>query len=117
MPHVSQVFYCNDCPDGGGYILARINIEINRHVDIVCPKCGRKHPRTIKNGLIYEWADIGNNRDYKNPEEIHLPRSAWHKENPTSKIAMHARDGIPVKAENDFLKELWFELYGEKTNS
>lgn len=44
-------FECNDCHK---YFFVRLNLAIEQDVLIACPnpKCGRKHPRTIKKGEL-----------------------------------------------------------------
>lgn len=38
-------FFCNDCI---GYILVRLNVNLDNHrVLVVCPNCGREHPRVV----------------------------------------------------------------------
>jgi hypothetical protein len=51
MSKIAQEFYCNDCD---GYILVKLNISLNRRIQVKCPSCGRLHPRAVKEGLIVE---------------------------------------------------------------
>ena len=116
-----QEFYCGECQ---GYFRVKLNIALNIGVEMVCPKCGHKHHRYIKNGVIYE-----NGRDTNTPkEEICPPLSAYSKEPLTEKMAAATakwnarRDGVKIEGEgdlnrrnpiaDDMIKERWFELYG-----
>ena len=70
---VWQEFYCTKSGGGcGKYILIRLNMALNRTVEIVCPNCGHKHQRVIKNGVIKETGRFDN----KPAEEICPPPSA-----------------------------------------
>lgn len=110
---VWQEFYCNDCD---GYIRVKLNMALNIAIEVVCPNCERKHPRSIRNGLIYE----GGNDSSK--EEIMVPKSAYSKESLHAKMRKHARDAIAFEKEGDIskrhpaadaiLKERWFEIFG-----
>jgi len=115
---VWQEFYCNDCPDGG-YFRVKLNMAINARVEMCCPNCGRKHPRVIKDGVIYENADLGANA-WK--EEIVVPKSAWSKESRHNGMMIGARDGKVFNFATDYkgdplLKERWLELYGGDGNN
>lgn len=86
MDKVFQEFYCNDC---NGYIRFKLNQSLNRSIVVVCPNCGRQHPRSIKNGLVYEGGDSNNK------EEICPPTSAYSK---TAILASkYARDAIKIE--------------------
>ncbi len=79
---VYQEFYCNDCPPPGGFIMAPLDVSLNHKVVVVCPKCGRKHPRKIQDGHIYDQGTDG-----EKVEEILVPKSAWSSI-PRTKILM-----------------------------
>ena len=108
-----QEFYCNDC---AGYFRVKLNVALNIRVEMVCPNCGRKHPRSIKNGLIVE---AGHDAIC---EEILVPKSAYSKESLHAKMKGHERDGVMIEKEGDLnkrhpatdaiLRERWLELYG-----
>lgn len=110
-----QEFYCNDCD---GYFRVKLNVAINMRVEMVCPNCGRKHPRSIRDGRIVE----AGHEAVK--EEILVPKSAYSKESLHSKMIKNARDGEVFKGEDDLnkrnpiadamIKELWFEFHGGK---
>jgi hypothetical protein len=106
-----QEFYCNDCPDGN-YIMVRLNMGLNHSVEVVCPECGAKHHRTIKNGQLFD----GKNGTVV--EQICPPKSACSKESRTAKMFKNARDGVLVeesdadKIRRDMMRERWIELYG-----
>lgn len=111
MDRVWQEFYCNDCH---GYILVKLNMALNHSVEVKCPNCGRKHPRTIRNGVIAEDVARGT------PEEICPPKSAYSKEPFSKGIRPHSRTGNVINGENDvrdpasdaIIKERWFEIFG-----
>ncbi len=108
-----QEFYCNDCDH---YMRVKLNMALNISVKVVCPNCQRKHPRSIKNGII---VDDGCG---SNGEEILVPKSACSKESLHAKMRKNARDGLMISKEGDLnqrhpssdaiIKERWFELYG-----
>lgn len=118
MDKIWQEFYCGHCD---GYFRLKLNIAINHEVEMVCPNCGHKHRRCIKNGIIYEQGRFQNN--YK--EEICPPKSAYSKEPLTKKMtekdSWKKRDGIVIEKPEDMsdnpiaasiIRERWFELYG-----
>jgi hypothetical protein len=113
---VWQEFYCNDCV---GYFRVKLNLAINARVEMVCPNCGRKHPRVIKDGVIYEHhAGLGPNAW---TEEIIVPKSAWSKESQHTKMIVGARDGVVFKGDDykgdPLLRELWLERHGGDGNN
>lgn len=117
MAAVWQEFYCNDCH---GYIKCKINMHLNQTVVVVCPKCGRKHPRVIKNGHIVEDG-YGNG---SNTNEICPTMSAYSKEPFTQKmrdLRYNARDGVKIEdepgkkrdpASDQIIQDSWFERFG-----
>ncbi len=101
-----QEFYCNDCC---GYFRVRLNVAINCSVEMTCPKCGRKHPRRIENGRIYE----GGGGSTK--EEIRPPKSAYSKKPFSKKIRANEREGVVLDSEkigNNILRESWLDRHG-----
>ena len=42
-------FYCNDCD---GWILVNLNEDLRGDIIVQCPKCGRRHPRTLVDGEL-----------------------------------------------------------------
>lgn len=118
MEKVTQEFYCNKCQ---GYFRCRLNMAINIRVVVVCPNCGRKHERGIKNGQIVEFSKTG---EYV--EEICPPKSAYSKESLAAKMVPNAREGVVIETVEDLraedqlqnpngramLKELWLEIHG-----
>jgi RNase P subunit RPR2 len=111
---VWQEFYCNDCPDGGNYILVRLNLALKNYtVVVVCPMCGAKHHRTINEGRIVDDSKSGSVI-----EEICPPKSACSKESRTAKMFANARHGVVVEEDDAkaitraMLRERWIELYG-----
>lgn len=111
MERIYQEWYCTISGGGcGGYILCKINIEINGIVEMVCPKCGHKHQRAIDNGVIKEQG-----RARGNPtQEICPTMAAWSKKPrlKATKKAENERDGVVAQTAEDFLKESWFERFG-----
>jgi hypothetical protein len=128
---VVQEFYCNDCD---GYFRARLSVGFNRHILMVCPNCGRQHPREVKNGLIVEGYTRSNN------EEIHVPKSSYSKTPVTREMAkaksilthpwprpddiegMKAQDeaaeqirkGVPISASRQIIEASWNDRYTDK---
>jgi hypothetical protein len=117
---IYQEFYCNDC---NGYFGVKINIALNYSVVMVCPNCGRKHPRTIKDGKIFErtYEARGGGR---HEEEIVPPPSAYHKKPWTKEMKQAAkekrgpREGVEIEKKGDsseeshWLRKLWTEFHG-----
>jgi len=101
-----QEFFCNDC---SGYFRVKLNMALNCSVEMTCPECGRKHPRRIEKGIIYEGGG-GTAR-----EEIRPPKSAYSKK-AISNIKVHAREGVVLKDSekigNNILRESWLERNG-----
>jgi len=101
-----QEFYCNDCC---GYFRVKLNMAINCSVEMTCPECGRKHPRRIEKGRIYEGGGGASK------EEIRPPKSSYSKK-PISKIKTNARDGVVLKDSekigNNILRESWLDYHG-----
>lgn len=97
------------------YIMVKLNMAINRRVEIVCPRCGWHHERTIENGVIKDSGKGGGIL-----EQICPPKSASSDEPRTKKMRkkkLDARDGQVVQSSDDlireqFLAERWAELYG-----
>lgn len=53
MPRISQEFHCSKAGDGcGKYFVVRLNMALSVEVEIICPACGHKHRRYIKDGVI-----------------------------------------------------------------
>lgn len=104
---VCQEFYCNDCD---GFIRVKLNTELNYSVVVVCPSCGRKHPRTIENGYIYDRGSRNGTA-----EEICPPKSAYSKTSISANMRKHERHGIELTSEErQPMYERWMELYGDK---
>lgn len=104
-----QEFYCNDCD---GYIVVKLNMAINRTVKVVCPECGRQHPRQIKDGHI-----VGDSHR-ENAEEIIPTKSAYHKK-PMSNIGIGARASTKIEKPDDIvakrmMSQSWFEKFAGK---
>lgn len=103
-----QEFYCNDCD---GYWRVKLCMQLNIRVEMVCPNCGRKHPRCIKDGKIYENADVGSYT-----EEVLAPKSSYSKEPVSNRIKRNARDGAVIsEAEHirdPIMRELWLDYFG-----
>ncbi len=111
---VIQEFYCARSGSGcGGYIIVPLNMSLNGVVEIVCPKCGHKHQRNIKEGVLTEQG-----RYISNPtQEICPTIAAWHEEphHPDSKKrAGGSEEREAVVLGEDFLANRWFELYGDR---
>jgi hypothetical protein len=54
----------------------KLNMALNMEVEVVCPKCGHKHRRVIKDGQIFENGRYASSIK----EEICPPPSAYSKE-------------------------------------
>ena len=108
-----QEFYCTKSGGGcGGYIMFPLNNQVNGVVEVVCPNCGHKHQRTVKNGVL---GDDG--RFDSNPiQQICPPKPAWSKvaRHPDSKKAADdwAKERKATIIEEDFLRDRKFELWG-----
>lgn len=52
---ISQEFFCTKSGGGcGKYFMIRLNPNINRIVEIVCPGCKHHHQRCVQDGRLYE---------------------------------------------------------------
>ena len=102
-----QEFYCNDCC---GYFRVKLNMAINCSVEMVCPGCGRKHPRRIEKGRIYEGGGGASK------EEIRPPKSAYSKEPLSKKMKGHEREGVVLNSNEiigkNILRESWLDRHG-----
>ena len=115
MSTIRQEFYCMECQ---GYFLANLNVSINLQVEIICPNCGHKHHRYIKDGQIFERG-----RENGSPiQEIHVPKCTYSKKPLTEKMQKATtfndrRDGVPLPFEESFkeayrdehFKQRWLE--------
>jgi hypothetical protein len=108
-----QEFFCTKSGGGcGGYILVRLNMSINHVAEIVCPKCGHKHQRSIVGGQIRE-----DGRHRTGPkEEICPPLSAWSKKSKVDHL-LKERDAAKID-DNDaariFVRQSWMEKFAGK---
>jgi hypothetical protein len=104
--------------------MVKLNVELNRLVEVVCPKCGHKHRRHITNGVVKEDGRFNGNV----VEEICPTIAAWS-ETPRTKVMQKVagfsgeRDGAVVKKESDLvvtdiaqmlLRESWEERFADK---
>ena len=113
---VYQEFYCAVSGEGcGGYITIRINMKLNGVVEVVCPKCGHKHQRCLKNGVLMEQG-----RYTSSPRQDLCPTiAAWHKE-PKLKVTGHRPERDAIVGEEGksrgkfrpFLADVWLERFG-----
>lgn len=110
---IPQEFYCATSGGGcGGFITIQVNMHLNHVVQVVCPKCGHKHQRRIKNGVL---TDDG--RHVSNPtEEMYPQLPAWSKtaRHPESEKRSHSweneRKAVVLRP---FMDDLWFERHGQ----
>jgi hypothetical protein len=107
MGKIAQEFYCNDCD---GFILVKLNINLNRRITVKCPNCGHQHPRSIKDGVIYESATGINGQEI---DEIMPTKAAYSK---TSILATKSsRDGItPTTQVSPEIMARWVERFGAR---
>ncbi len=125
MAQVVQEFYCASSGGGcGGFITFPLNMAINGVVEVVCPKCGHKHQRMIKDGVL---TDDGRYRD-KVTQEITPTRAAWHKKakHPESKKRVNTskeREAVVIEDQAEvrneatrrgFLNDRLHEIHGSK---
>lgn len=112
----NQEFYCNKC---NGYIVVRLNMEINRRVLMVCPMCGRKHQRQVRNGVLF---DTNKFTDESKIEEVHVPKSAYSKTERTKVMEevskrsgrwQDVRGGVVIDTPRTLIEESWFDRYGD----
>ena len=91
MARIAQEFYCNECD---GYFMARLNMDLNYKVKIICPNCQHVHSRNVINGQIIEYikGKTPARFDAKYEEEIVCPKSTYQKK-PRHGCAKNARDG------------------------
>lgn len=98
---IRQEFWCNDCD---GAFFANLSLGLNKKVLVVCPKCGRKHPRSIKDGII---VDAGG-RDGEG-EEILTTMATYSKTSRTAAMREKA-DKYPSRGGVPFDAERWAEM-------
>jgi hypothetical protein len=113
MGRIHQEWFCTVSGGGcGGYILCKINCAINGVVEMVCPKCGHKHQRSIKDGVITEQS-----RHTTSPTQEICPTMAAWSEKPRLQASQNIkgtnkeREGILV-SQTDFIQELKSERFG-----
>jgi len=106
---VIQVFYCHRC-NPPIYMKVKFNAKLaNRRVAIICPYCGWKHPRTIRNGVVVD------DRNGPDLDEIYVMKSACSTKNPLDgikQIPHGQKDGVTIERSaftDQFLKERWLE--------
>lgn len=114
VERVTQEFYCASSGGGcGGFVLVPINMSINHIVEVVCPKCGHKHKRMVKNGVLTEQG----RDDHAPTEELCPTLAAWSKKarHPLSKKRVgkwdQEREAVIV---DPFLDDLKMELLGDR---
>ena len=102
---VWQEFYCTKSGGGcGGYVLVKLNMSLNCNVEMVCPKCGHKHRRSIVKGEIKEEGRFNGNP----VEEIYPTMGAWsdkpHTKGMEKAISTRKeRDGVVIQDAGDFV--------------
>lgn len=101
-----QEFYCRKDGGGcGGYVVVRLNMNINGIVEVVCPQCRHRHRRCIVTGEIKE-----NGRDYGSiKQEITPTIAAWSAKSRFNFPNNESGDSV---VKRDFLKESWLERFG-----
>ena len=110
---IFQEFYCTKSGGGcGGYILIKLNIDINGVVEIQCPKCGHAHQRYIDKGEIKDQ-----NRHSKSPVQVIESTLAAWSDSARLIRAKNERDAAIPQSKKDFLDERLLELYGDKLAS
>ncbi len=109
-------FYCASSGGGcGGYLLFPLNRKIDGIVEVVCPKCGHKHQRRLKDGHLSD-----DDRHSGSPtQEIAPSMASWSKKSnhpETKKRAKTSKERKSVVIDADkarkFLEDRKFELYG-----
>jgi len=121
MPRITQEFYCAKSGGGcGGYILAKLNDAINGIVEVVCPKCGHKHQRNIKDGIIIEEGRyLGVHSE--NPKQEIMPTMGSYSKKPfTQEMKDRAggpneRDAVVISdGKGNFLggRGMWAQRFG-----
>ena len=107
---VLHEFNCSWC---GGYILAKLRMDLDGAHCIVCPGCQHEHFRIISNGEITEDRAPDNIKDKKYVNTIKLPLSAYSK---TSwEVKMRAKRDDKSKDPGGFLDSAWKRITGQTT--
>ena len=122
---VLQEFYCTESGGGcGGYIRVNLNVNIDGIVEVVCPKCGHKHQRKIKSGVIAE-----DGRFHKSPTQEIAPTMAAYSKEPLTKDMLdivngnskgiNERDAVVISRRKDpiadaMLRESMLSRWGKK---
>ena len=129
MAKVWQEFYCAKSGGGcGGYIAVRINMALDGVYTVVCPKCGHKHQRGVKEGHIVEEGRYAGNLG-KSIEELCPTMAAYSEEPQTKYMKKHGggkgdskkeRNAGVIKskrslASDSILRQSWLDRFGERT--
>ena len=121
MPPVNekilQEIHCTKSGGGcGGFFRCKLNVCLNRKVEMVCPNCGHKHRRSIKDGVVHEEGRHAGTVQ----EQITPPKSAFSEEPHTKKLKKWAgkdskkeRDGAVISNEKSMLSRFLSDLWGE----
>jgi hypothetical protein len=92
---VRQEFYCAKSGEGcGGYIRFSLEIGFNGKVTLICPKCGHRHARLARDGVL-----IGQGRGHPDDNdalEITPTIAAWSEE-PWTKVYQELKAADPKK--------------------
>ena len=105
---VLQEVYCNDC---GGYIKVPLQKKHNNaQILIICPNCGRKHPRKIENGQVKD----NRNANEGKGEEIFPMKSAYKKTSWTGDCKPNARNGHIINHNDAVGKSLLARMWSNK---
>lgn len=94
IERVLQEFYCNDCD---GYIVIKLNMAINRRIDLHCPNCNRRHPRVVDNGQIFERG--GSNTAVSGEVEVIRPMKSAYSKAP---LTQRMRDAAKARKEKRY---------------
>lgn len=118
---VVQEFYCGECE---GYITVKLDMDINRRVNVCCPNCGHKHHRRVSNGVLRDdGVDMGSV-----VENLIPMKAAYHKKNQTLEMGKRVfkRHGVPITRENmtdaekvrqGIMTDAWRERYGDRVDN
>jgi hypothetical protein len=107
-PSVWQEIHCPISGGGcGGFILVKLTACLNRRITLVCPKCGHRHERCIKDGLVVEEGRMNGVAQ----EELCPTIAAWSEQPRT--VCMRAvvternfrgeRTGTAIKSKKDLI--------------
>ena len=84
--YIWQEICCRKIGDGcGGFMLFRLNMNLNKRVEVICPNCGHHHERIIRNGILVD----DYNRDLRCDLTLEITKEQFSMEPFTEEMKRH----------------------------